>query len=285
MNEPARQLVERFRRESPLRHAAWEAELFEELVQGPGESLWKSLNEGVNNPTDVLHLFESWLNLIQEGMALGHVRQAGQGQASNLLELCLTQRIPQETASWSKEECLRRLADVWNLGEGLAQQPMWINRYVLTRVAELGALDGLEAFLVQVLGPVLSPPPPSDWKGSFHCTVLNPRDVDDDFLPGEMRLIAPVVAAVRDRLRDVTLGVMLEKQGRSRFLGPLAGLDGGYDEAPAPAVVLQTNGAKIGGRKVDLPLLTTPYRSLAARTGFVVAGAVDSQRLWVVECS
>jgi hypothetical protein len=285
MNEPVRQLIEKFRRDNPRRHAAWNAALFDELVHGPGEILWIALNTSLREPEDALHVFESWLNLIQEGISLGYLRQAGGGQPSNLLELCLIERIPHEAGPQSKQAYLRHLAVAWNLGEGLAQQPAWINRYVLSRVSELRELNGLEEFLVRVLKPVLAPRAPSTWKGEFRHTVLNPRDVDEDFLPGEMRLIAPVVAAVQDRRRPITLGVLLEEQGQSRFLGSLTGFEGDYSEGAAPAVALQANGAKVGGRRASLPLLTAPYGWLAARTGFVVASAVDSQRLWVLECS
>jgi hypothetical protein len=100
-----------------------------------------------------------------------------------------------------------------------------------------------------------------------------------------MRLIAPVVAVVQDRRRPTLLGVLLEEQGQSRLLGALTGIEGEYAEDAAPAIELQTNSARIGARKATLPLLTAPYRSLAACAGFVVASAVDSQRLWILECS
>ena len=44
--------------------------------------------------------------------------------------------------------------------------------------------------------------------------------------------------------------------------------------------LLPSRGA---GRAVELPMLGEAHRVAAARAGFVVVSAVDSQRLWIVE--
>ena len=61
---------------------------------------------------------------------------------------------------------------------------------------------------------------------------------------------------------------------------------GGSDDAAAPLVEFTANAATIAGRRVELPWLGRPHTWVAAPTaGFVIASAVDSQRLWIVEAA
>ncbi len=151
------------------------------------------------------------------------------------------------------------------------------------RALELKHLSGLEAFLIDVLDPVLSPAPSAKWSGPFQQTILDARLIDEEFLPGEMRLAAPWVLCIQDRRRPVRLGVLLQKNGKSEFIGPLPEMEPFHDATKLPHVEPQKNAIRIGEHIVKLPRLNVPLHVEIARAGFVIVSAVDSQRLWVVE--
>ena len=138
--------------------------------------------------------------------------------------------------------------------------------------------------LVEVLDPVLSPAPPSAWRGPFAVTVLDLRPLHEDFLPGELTVAGPTLLGVADRrLPDLHAAVLLRAGGRSELLGLLPGL-GGYAEPEGhPAIEFWDGRATVGGQLVELPSLRDCHRHAVARAGFVAACATDSQRLWIVE--
>jgi hypothetical protein len=281
-------LVERFRREVPRQYAAWSESLFEQYVRGPGAMLWAVLGGDASScaeETDEGSALESWLTLVREAIAAGYVRGADAERPGSVLELCLARLVPEQLPHWKSPERSTRLAAIWNLCEGLLGQPRWVDQYVLARMAQLDRLEDLETFLTKVLGPVLSPLPPSDWRGELRHTVLDTRPLDDEFLPGEMTLAAPGVVSIRDRTGRSTLGVLLQRGGRSELIGPMPPVSAAYREDDPPPVRLERSAALVQGRRAELPLLTSPYRALAVGSGFVVASAVDSQRLWILECA
>ena len=142
----------------------------------------------------------------------------------------------------------------------------------------------LPAHLATVLEPVLVPPPPSQWTGPCALAVLDLRRIADRFLPGEMHLAGPAVVCVHDRRRPgAQLGVLLGRGGRSRVLGATPCLGATLHEGARPAVTLDDGRLAIGKLSVALGWLREPLEKLVTATGFVVASAVDSQRLWVVD--
>jgi hypothetical protein len=114
-------------------------------------------------------------------------------------------------------------------------------------------------------------------------TLLSLRHADDAFLPGEMQLAAPTVLVVSDRRRPVRLGIHLRREGQSVVLGTF-GPAGPFPDEPAGVQVAWEGGsASIGVDRVSLPFLAAPFRWAMVRAGYLVASAVDSQKLWIVE--
>ena len=55
-----------------------------------------------------------------------------------------------------------------------------------------------------------------------------------------------------------------------------------HEESPPP-VEVRPGAVRVNGREAPLPLLNAPHQTLVAKSGYVVASAVDSQRLWVLD--
>lgn len=283
MNPTIQSLVQNYATEGSRQHASWNEGVFEALCSGPAAKLWEML-EGEGNKPD-LHrpVFEGYLRLIQEGVGRGYLQRTTDGAWSNLMELVLVQFVPEQLPSLKPNRRLPELVKIWNLLEGLLGEPAWINQLVLARALEFKHLNDLQTFLVEVLDPVLSPAPTAAWTGPFQQSVLDARPIDEDFLPGEMMLAAPRVMCIQDRRRPVRLGVLLQKSGKSEFIGPLPELEPFRESTPLPTVELKKNAIRIGENHFKLPRLNVPHQHAIARAGFVVASALDSQRIWVVE--
>jgi hypothetical protein len=113
--------------------------------------------------------------------------------------------------------------------------------------------------------------------------MLSLRTGDDEFLPGEMHLVAPNIVAVRDRRRDLSLGLILRKQGQSELAGIFANTNP-YTEAPSTlAPRWQGEWLTFGRERIQLKYLNEPFRWIQLSAGFVVTSAVNSQKLWIVE--
>jgi hypothetical protein len=270
------------RHDGPRRFARWDAALFDAVVAGPA----KALAQGIAPPAKVVPVLAAYLRLVQEAVGTGAVRQAGPSAAgwTTFLERCLVQLVPERLPRVDPEQQVPLLVKLWNLGEGLRREPEWVDRYVSACADGLKSLAEVEAFLVKTLEPVLTPLLPASWKGPFAVTVLDLRRVHDEFLPGPMHLAAPTVVRVRDRRHpDLQIGVLLRRERKSEVLGLTQGL-GEYGETDGhPAVGFDDQRLQLAGQAVELPLFRRCAHHAVARAGFVVACAVDSQRLWVVE--
>ncbi|MCA9068264.1 MAG: hypothetical protein KDA84_05040 [Planctomycetaceae bacterium] len=283
MNKTIQNLVRKYETEGARQHASWEGSVFDALGAGPAGELWEGLQKSGGKAELQTQVYEGYLRLIQEGVGRGYLQQATGGNWSNLMELILVQFVPEQLPSIKPAKRLEELATVWNLLEGLLGEPAWINQLVLARALEFKRLTDLQQFLVEVLDPVLSPAPNAAWTGPFQQTVLDARPIDEDFLPGEMMLAAPWVLCIKDRRRPVRLGVLLQKSGKSEFIGPLPELEPYRDSTPLPKVEVKKNAIQIGKHHFKLTRLNQPHQYAIARAGFVVASALDSQRIWVVE--
>jgi hypothetical protein len=274
--------LDELRRDGPRQFARWDAALFEALVAGP----LGVLAEGLNGQADAGAVLAAYLGLLHQGVGSAAVRRAEADTAgwSNYLEHCLVEQIPALLPRAPSGRRLALLVKAWNLGEGLLREPGWLDRYVSASATTLGSLEELEAFLVRTLEPVLSTAPPASWEGPFSVTVLDLRPLHEEFLPGEITLAAPAVLRVTDRRHTGTeMGVLLAAGGHSRPLGLMTGLREFTESGDRPAVEFQDGRVRVGGQEVAVPRLRRCHRHLVARSGFVAACAVDSQRLWILE--
>ncbi len=267
--------------------ARWDAALYRDLCAGPAARLWKRLGAKPGGAA----VIEAYLALAVEGLGLGYIDRAGFDAATgsppsahNLIALLWLQKIPSARFGGPPDAQVALLTRAWNLGEGLATQPAWLNRYVAGALTVRPSLDDLEARLTEVLEPALTVRAPSTFRGPFAVTTIDATEVDELFLPGVMHLSAPAVLCVHDRKRPgVGVGVFLRPQGASSFLslGPCLGQ--GPSDGEAPPCATSEDAVRIGDTRVTLPLLAHAHRAIVTRAGYCVVSAVDSQRLWIVE--
>ena len=272
----------RLREEGPRKFSRWDAAVFDAIATGPAAALAERLAGQPEADT----LFAAYLRLVQQGVGSAVVKHAAPGPAgwSNFLERLLVEAVPVRLPELAPERRLRALLDVWNLGEGLLREPVWVDRYVNACATTLPRLDGLEGFLVRALGPALTPAPPAAWAGTLKVSVLDLRAALDEFLPGRLFLAAPTVLCVEDRRRPgIQVGVFLRRGQKSEPLGVVSGLVAYPEAGPLPAVQLDDGRAPVGARSVEVPTLRKCHAFAVARAGFVAACAADSQKVWVIE--
>jgi hypothetical protein len=277
MDKAALDLLRQLGDEGPKHFSAWDAPRFAAYCRNFLPAVWQRLPAGSRRS------FASLAAMVQHGIGAGYLKGNPDAAPQNFLEFCIREWLPQALSGLPPEEHLPLLAQVWNLGEGLLSEPEWVNRYVLSRIGELNGKTRPEAFLVAVLRPLLEPAPAARWEAPYRVTLLALRAADDEFLPGEMHLAAPAVLVVSDRRRPVRLGIHLRRGGQSTVLGTFATTSRFPDEPAAVAVRWDRRIARIGESTVRLPFLAGPYRWAAVPSGYLVASAVDSQKLWIVE--
>jgi hypothetical protein len=221
--------------------------------------------------------------MLCEGVGRGYLATHFSGKPANLMEYYVRDGLMVRLIQASPQQSFSLLADTWNLLEGLLREPRWVNSYVMARARELDNEDGLHSFLVRELNPLFERTSPSTWNGPSRVSMLSLRDGDDEFLPGEMHLVAPTVLAVKDRRRDTSWGVLLRKQGQSELAG-LFGDTSPYVEEPSfTPPRWQGEWTSFGKERIRLPFLLEPLHWLQVRAGFLVASAINSQKLWIVE--
>ena len=274
-------LIERFAQEGASRFANWKASLFQEIGQTAAPRVWQSLEHGDSERRQAV--LTAYLHLLCEGIGNGYLATGWQNAAGNLMELCLRDWLPAQLAALPHEQHLPMLASTWNLLEGLLREPPWVNVYVMARAGELDKEASLESFLMRVLKPLFEPASPAQWNGPFQVSLLSTRPGDDEFLPGDMRLVAPTILAVKDRRRAVHLGFILRKQGQSELAGAFGETAPFVEEASPILPHWQADALMLGAERIHVPLIQEPFRWLQVRAGFVVASAVNSQKLWIVE--
>lgn len=271
------------------RFARWNAAAFTKACRGPARALW----EATQRDPEATPVFTTYLQLLQEGVGQDYFRDTGTNSHSDspylvhertFLEVCFLSLLPRLLPRVPPLERLPLLVKTWNLGEGLLQEPLWMDRYVASRSKELEDLRELESFLIRVLEPVLQAPIRTTWSGPFQQMELDTRGQHEDFLPGEMHWAAPTVLCVHDRRHaNLHLGVFLAARQRSSFLGIMPCFGEYHHHHGLPHILLEGNFLYINQHKVELRLFHSEHRRLVGASGFVVVSGVDSQRLWIVE--
>jgi hypothetical protein len=282
------EVAERRGAEGARRFSRWDPALWDDFCEGPGRRLWRRLRALLKAEA----VLDAYLGLAVEAMGLGYVDRAGldaltgaeAGAAPNLIALFWIEKLPAQLVQPQAGAQIERLARLWNLGEGLLGEASWLNRFATAALHDLESLADVEQALATVLAPALTVRAPAAFGGPFAVTTLDAADLDDRFLPGEMHLAAPAVLCVHDRKRrGVSAGVFLRPGGASSFLAVTPCLGEQAAEVGAPEIEALESRIRIGESRVALPLLKRVHRALVARSGFAVASAVDSQRLWIVE--
>lgn len=276
----AEELRERGRRQ----FGVWNDAAFDDYLAGPANILQRNLQwEDKKNP-DAASV-GNFLILVYEGIGAGWLGAIESGvPPPTFLAHCLTTIVPHRLRNVPRPERSEVLRSVWNLSEGLARQPQWLNQYAIARTNWSIDLRKLDRHLADILAPVISPQPAATWQAGMQLQVLNLRDKDDAFVPGKMYLASPAVLCVENRIAPTkTLAVLLQKPGKSTVLGSVGRLPEHVESFAPPSIDAQADAILINGRRIDAPLIAAPRQALCAAAGFVIVSVDDSQRLWLVE--
>jgi hypothetical protein len=277
MNAAAIQHLQQLGEEGTKRFSEWNASLFYAYCGTILPELWRQLPPGAERT------FAGLSAMVQQGIGEGYIKGGPDVAPRNFLEFCLRDWLPDVLASLPAEKHLPLLARVWNLGEGLLREPEWVNAYVMSRIGELRGDRMPEDMLIDVLRPLMETASAARWEAPYRVTLLSLRQADDEFLPGEMQLAAPTVLVVSDRRRPVRLGIHLRRDGKSQVLGTFGPTSSFPDKPVDVPVAWEGSKARIGDIQVPLPFLAAPLRWALVQAGYLVASAVDSQKLWIVE--
>lgn len=274
--------LEALAREAAATFTRFPRALFEDLARRYLVPLGAAL-EGAPDRDAVL---ASYARLLAEAAGRRYVRAVPGEDAApeSVLEHLLLRVAPRDLARVAPGRRVARLAEAWNLGEGLRTQPAWLRRTLLRTSHALASLDTLAGDLATLVDDLGKEGPPASWEGPFRVALLDPREHDPDFLPGNLHFPKPSVVCVHDR-HDTRrkLGVALLRGGRSTLVDrpPCGGEDAQFEPGPFP--VFEVDGVRLGEATVPLPNFGHWFRFATTASGFLLASAVSSQRLWVVE--
>lgn len=238
------------------RFARWDPGAWRRHVAGPFRIF------AVRTPTAAVR--KAYLTLSAEALGLGLLDREGFARWMILRHLPYQSGVEVPT-----------LAALWNVAEGLAAAPLWLQRLASASVtAPTTALPQVAATLQRALGEV----PPARFSGPFRLVAHGPPSTT--FLPGALHFVAPRVLCVHDRLRAGAHAAW-ELGDEVRGLGE-GGCLGDPFVAPTPPVTLRSvYELRVGDQPVALPQLKLHGAPAVSPAGFVAFAVVDSQRLWV----
>ncbi|MCK6591664.1 MAG: hypothetical protein L6Q76_29260 [Polyangiaceae bacterium] len=268
MIEELEAAISHFEGEGARRFARWDAPLYRAFIEGPGASLLRAIRDSEGATL----VFEAYLRTEARS-------------PKSLMALALTTQIPTLLPKAPPGDRMALLATTWNLAEGLLGEPAWLNRAVAGALANADSLADLDKSVLRVLEAALLPRARASLAGPFLVRSVDTRAMDHAFLPGLMHFSAPALLCVHDRKRKgIHAGLLLGPKGAASLLGPCPCL-GRPDKEPAdlPTITLIPGGLRVGDAKIPLTFFQRGHSAAASRAGYLVASALDSQRLWVVE--
>ena len=277
-------LIAELREKGKREFAVWNEEAFSAYLEGPIQRFAQSLkwrDKDVTDGNSVTNL----IRLVYHGVGAGWLRPKSDDlPPATFLAHCLWTLVPYQLSGVPIDQRAAALRMIWNIGEGLAKEPQWLNQFAITRTSWSINLLELDKHLSSALAPAVSTSKPSDWLGELDLQVMDLRESDDGFMPGRMYLASPAVMCIEDRTTPTeTIGIFLQKNGESEILGSVGTLPEYSQSTELPVVSVASDSIAIGDRTVAAPLISSPRQSLTIATGFVAVCAEDSQRLWLVE--
>jgi hypothetical protein len=277
-------LAEELRQRGRRQFGVWNDAAFDAYLAGPAQTLQAILQWEDKQDPDRASV-ANFLELVYEGVGAGWLGTIEDGlPPTTFLAHCLATVVPNRLRNVPRPRRSEVLRNVWNLGEGLAREPQWLNQYAITRTGWSADLCKLDQHLADILTPVVSPQPAATWQGRLQLQVLNLRELDDAFVPGRMYLASPAVLCVENRMPPKnTLAVLLQKGGTSTALGSVGPLPEYVETFAPPSIDATVDAITINGRSIEAPLIAAPRQTLCIAAGFLVVSADDSQRLWLVE--
>lgn len=264
--------------------ANWNQHSFDSFVQGPAKSLVQYLSwSDKDDPDPQTH--DNYLRLVFQGVGAGWLADCRVETPPTFLHFCLAQLVVYGIRQVKKPQRSQVLQNVWNLGEGLAREPQWLNQFAIARTDWSVDLESLAEHLATTLAPVLSPLPPAHWNGEATLQILDLREHSEAFVPGRMYLASPALLCIEDRLDShETLGVLLQK-GACEVIGSVGRLPTHVESFDQPAILTTTDEIVLNDQTIAAPRLGVAEQTLCVASGFVAICVEDSQRLWLLEAA
>jgi hypothetical protein len=181
---------------------------------------------------------------------------------------------------------MQTLVDVWNLCERATVLPTWAHTYVSMQARDhLADLQTLKEFLGHQSSVLFARRVAARWTSGI-SRVLNTRSLSPIFLPGDMKLLTPNVAAVVDRRAPTAIALVFGEEAVPSPIGPLSSSDlDSYVDPTPPRIVPAKNGIRVEDVKIELPHFTELQSYVASSAGFCVCSARDSQWLWHIRAA
>ena len=286
MSTTADDLIPQLREQGPRRVAKWTEDAFDGFLAGPVANLLRSLKWSDKDLPDP-HVVPNYIRMVYEGVGAGWLGIPDYNiPATTFLGHCLQMLVPSAIGNVPLMRRSQVLQQVWNLGEGLAKEPKWLNQYAITQTDWSVDIQKLEVHLAKILAPVLSPVQPSTWSGKLQLSIINLRQKSESFVPGHLYLACPALLCIADRIDpQQNLAILLRKHGKSELLGAVGRLPEYTETFDSPKVAANSDDITINSQRIDAPLLSAPQQVLCVEAGFVAVTAVDSQRLWLVDAA
>jgi len=276
-------------------YAHWNQELFMKIVQAAAQQCWNRIHKQPNAE----QVFAAYMDLIGEGIRNTYLTQSLNSHHynyliqnptaswlpitwKNFLEYCLIKKIPLTLSEVPKQQQLEILVKIWNIGENILQQAPWMGLYILSHADELTSLTNIDAFLIDIMDPLLRPPKPAQWQPPFDVSILDGRDIHDDFLPGEMHEVAPSVVCVHDRRLSGIYGGIFMNNEPNTLLFHHQCLGDSQNNREEISVVFESSSVTIQSHPVNLTRLGEHHSYLVCNGGQLLVSAIDSQRIWHV---
>jgi hypothetical protein len=288
------QEINRIQKQGQKQYAHWNNELFMEICKGAARLCWHNIQHQQNKEK----VFAGYMNLIREGIGGAYITQSLQEWQYNymikasrqqlnitwnsFLEYCLLKEIPLTLSQVPAAQQLELITKIWNLGENILQEAPWMGLYILSRAEELPALTKIEEFLIEIMAPLLQPPEKARWQPPYRVSILDGRDIQDNFLPGDMHQVAPSVVCVHDRrLADVYGGIFMNNAPKTLLYHNQC-LGHAQTEECDINLTFEDSSVTIQSNQVELTRLGEHYSYLLCSGGQLLVSAVDSQRIWQV---
>lgn len=279
-------LIAELRTQGARQFAKWDAAVFEGWIESPINSMsFRLMKWPSREITDPLAL-KNYIQLVYEGIGQGLLTTYGEENSPvNFLHHCFATLVPQCLADVPMADRGRVLSATWNLGEGLAREPQWLNQFVVSRTPWDTDIRTLEKHLTTVLTPILTPQPAAKWIEPMRLQVVDLALEAPEFLPGRMALVAPAILSIEDRCQPGRyFALWLRKKGPEP-IGFVPRLPEFNESFSAPQVSTTDDSVTVNGRTVETPLLMPAHQVLSVAAGFVAISSEDSQRIWLIEAA
>lgn len=279
-------LMESIRASGARRHARWDEQVFARYCQQHASRLWEALAPA--GAAVQARAVTSYLTVAAAGIGAGYL--AEDAAPPSLLQGLLGLAVGWLSGSAPAQHA-QIMTSLWNLADGARREALWMEQYLLARLADFKEPLRLQEQAAQLLRPALEPQPDARWQEPYRVETIPLAQALPSFLPGRISMLTPSLVRIADRRHDTAAGVLLAAAaapGVPQAAACIGRMPGSYAEYPAPAAAVAVRWGRdhvqVGETRVPLPLMACePLHTLALASGHLLAVVANSQRLWLVQ--